>query len=145
MNPVIVVGTDGSHESHRALLWTAKQAGLTHAHVVVVHSIDIPVYSGYGEFATAMVPRGLTEEQREQVRIEVHDVWAKPLAEAGVEYHVALIDGSPSAAIRAAADKENADLIVVGSRGRGGFAELVLGSTSHQLAHHAGRPLVIVP
>ncbi len=145
MKAVIVVGADGSHESHRAMLWTANQAKLAGARVVVVHSIDIPVYSGYGEFATAMVPRGLTESQREELRKEVHDNWAAPLTESNVEFHVALIDGSPSAAIRAAADKESADLIVVGSRGRGGFAELVLGSTSHQLAHHAGRPLVIVP
>ena len=145
MKRVIVVGADGSHESHRAIMWTANQATLSDARVVVVHSIDIPVYSGYGEFATAMVPRGLTESQREEVRKEVHENWAAPLTEADVEFNVALIDGTPSAAIRAAADKENADLIVVGSRGRGGFAELVLGSTSHQLAHHAGRPLVIIP
>ena len=145
MKPVIVVGADGSHESHRAMLWTANQASLANARVVVVHSIDIPVYSGYGEFATAMVPRGLTDSQRDEVRKEVHDNWSAPLAEAGVEYQVTLIDGTPSSSIRAAADKEGADLIVVGSRGRGGFAELVLGSTSNQLAHHAGRPLVIIP
>ena len=145
MKPVIVVGADGSHESHRAMLWAANQAKLSNARVVVVHSIDIPVYSGYGEFATAMVPRGLTDSQRDEVRKEVHDNWSAPLTDAGVEYQVTLIDGTPSSAIRAAADKEGADLIVVGSRGRGGFAELVLGSTSNQLAHHAGRPLVIIP
>jgi nucleotide-binding universal stress UspA family protein len=43
------------------------------------------------------------------------------------------------------ARKANADLIVTGRRGRGGFTELLLGSTSHALTHHADRPLVIVP
>jgi nucleotide-binding universal stress UspA family protein len=40
---------------------------------------------------------------------------------------------------------EGAELVVTGRRGRGGFAELLLGSTSHQLTHHVDRPLVIVP
>jgi len=43
------------------------------------------------------------------------------------------------------ANSEDADLIVVGSRGLGGFRELLLGSVSHQLTQHAGRPIVIVP
>ena len=44
-----------------------------------------------------------------------------------------------------AAKTEKADLVVTGKRGRGGFAELILGSTSHVLSHHLDRPLVIVP
>ena len=145
MKPIIVVGSDGSPHSDRAIAWTANQAKLSGARVVVVHAIEIPVYAGYGEFAMPMVPARLTDSERDKVRKEVHDVWAAPLADAGIEYHVALIDGSPAGAIRAAADKEDAELVVVGSRGRGGFVELVLGSTSHQLAHHARRPLVIIP
>ena len=43
------------------------------------------------------------------------------------------------------ADDESADLVVTGRRGRGGFAELVLGSTSYSLVHHLNRPLTIVP
>jgi nucleotide-binding universal stress UspA family protein len=56
-----------------------------------------------------------------------------------------MVDGPPSAAIIKVAADEQADLVVVGRRGRGGFSELLLGSVSHQLAHHVGRPLVIVP
>jgi nucleotide-binding universal stress UspA family protein len=44
-----------------------------------------------------------------------------------------------------AARSEGAELVVTGRHGRGGFAELVLGSTSHELSHHLDRPLVIVP
>ena len=48
-------------------------------------------------------------------------------------------------ALLAAADEEDADLIVVGSRGLGGFPQLLLGSTSTQLAQHSSRPVTIVP
>jgi nucleotide-binding universal stress UspA family protein len=51
----------------------------------------------------------------------------------------------PARGLMEVAHRENADLIVTGRRGRGGFAELLLGSTSHALTHHAALPIVIVP
>ena len=60
-------------------------------------------------------------------------------------FRVVLKDSDPALAIMQAAKSEDADLVVTGRRGRGGFAELVLGSTSHVLTHHLDRPLVIVP
>jgi nucleotide-binding universal stress UspA family protein len=71
--------------------------------------------------------------------------WCEPLAKAGVPYRVVLMDSDPALAIMQAAKTENADLVVAGRRGRGGFAELVLGSTTHVLTHHLDLPLVIVP
>jgi nucleotide-binding universal stress UspA family protein len=55
------------------------------------------------------------------------------------------LDGPPALVLMRAADDENADLIVVGTRGAGGLTELVLGSTSLQLLEHAGRPVLVVP
>jgi K+-sensing histidine kinase KdpD len=53
-------------------------------------------------------------------------------------------DGHPSSVITQVADRVNADLIVVGRRGKGGVAELVLGSVSHQLVLHSRRPVLVI-
>jgi nucleotide-binding universal stress UspA family protein len=87
----------------------------------------------------------LSAAQREELHDLVTRDWCKPLADAGVPYRVVLGDGSPSVALMRAAQTENAELVVTGRRGRGGFAELVLGSTTNQLMHHLDRPLVLVP
>ena len=68
-----------------------------------------------------------------------------PLRERGIECQTQLLDGSPASALDKFAMREDADLIVVGRRGEGGFAELLLGSVANALAHHAHRPVLIIP
>ncbi len=113
------------------------------AEVVAVHAIEIPVYaaSGFGSVPLPVVSESDRDELRDVIRRES----CAPLSKANVPFSVELIDGAPAAAIMAAAEHADADLVVTGRRGRGGFAELLLGSTSHQLSHHLDRPLVIVP
>ena len=113
------------------------------AEVVAVHAIEIPVYppSGFGSVPLPVASEPDREELREVIRRE----WYAPLSKANVPFRVELTDGTPATAIMAASEHEGADLVVTGRRGRGGFAELLLGSTSHQLSHHLDRPLVIVP
>lgn len=142
MTSRIVVGVDGSQHSERAVEWCAEHARALGAQVVAVHSVDLPVYAGATPYYPALF---LTPEQREELRDVVTRDWCKPLADAGVTFRAVLADDTPAAAIIKSADAEEAVLVVVGRRGRGGFAELLLGSVSHQLAHHLKRPLVIVP
>jgi nucleotide-binding universal stress UspA family protein len=139
----IVVGVDGSEPSARAVAWCAEHASAFGAEVVVVHAIDIPLYIGIG--SVYMSAPTMTESQRDNVRDIIARDWCKALADAGIPHRILLLDGVPVQVITQVAQEEDAVLIVTGRRGRGGFAELVLGSTSHGLTHHVDRPLLIVP
>jgi nucleotide-binding universal stress UspA family protein len=86
-----------------------------------------------------------TQQERDELADTAERVWCKPLADAGVSFRVTLMDGEPAAMLMQAARSADADVVVTGRRGLGGFKELVLGSTSHHLSHHLDRPLVIVP
>jgi nucleotide-binding universal stress UspA family protein len=143
----IIVGVDGSEASSRALAWCATNAKALGAEVVAAFAVDLPIYAATG-FGFAPIPAPLpelSESERERLHKRITDEWCASLKKAGVQFRTAVIDGSPAMAIMALADKEHADLVVVGRRGHGGFAELLLGSTAHHLSHHLDRPLVIVP
>lgn len=138
----IVLGLDGSPGSSAALAWVIDHARALEADVVVVHSIDIPPLAA----APLLVgpPVLVTDELIEELRVEA-ERWCEPLRAAAVPYRVEVREGSPAGVLNAVADREHADVIVVGRRGHGGFLELVLGSVPHALAHSARVPLVIVP
>ena len=139
----IVVGADGSEGSEAAIRWCAEHARALDAHVVAVHAIP-PLAN--------MVPPGIltparfpddTEFRRELAT--ALDAWCEPLDAARVDFEPRLVDGPAAATLMHFAADEGADLLVVGRRGQGGFAELLLGSVPHTLSHHCAVPLVIVP
>jgi nucleotide-binding universal stress UspA family protein len=143
----IIVGVDGSDSSARAVEWCAANAKAMGAEVIAAFAVDLPIYaaSGFG-FAPIPVPSPeVTEAERERLREQIEGEWCARLAKSGVPLHGVVIDGAPAFALMELAEKENADMVVVGRRGHGGFAELLLGSTAHHLSHHLDRPLVIVP
>jgi len=138
----IVVGVDGSPESHAALAWALEEARLRGVTMHVVHAWLMPI-----AFAGGAPPFMLPEAQ-DELRQDAERALAAALVEVGganseVPIERSVVEG-PAARVllRATAD---ADLLVLGSRGRGGFAGLLLGSVSQQCAHHAPCPLVIVP
>lgn len=139
----MIVGVDGSPASARAVEWCATHGEGMGAEVVAVHSIEMPVYaaSGFGAVPLPVSP----EPDREQLRNLIETEWCLSLTKERVPFRVVVMDGPPAASIIALAVREDADLVVTGRRGRGGFAELLLGSTTHHLSHHLDRPLVIVP
>ena len=107
-----------------------------------MHAIETPVTFIAGSGGLAL-PEPV-EIDRDRVR-ETAEQWCAPLTKAGVPFRLVVRDGSSNTALMETAEAEDADLVVVGRRGRGGFAELVLGSTSYALIHHLGRPLLIIP
>ena len=144
MKSKIVVGVDGSEHANRALQWCAAHAAAFDAEVVVVHVVEVLGFGpSMGPYGISSPP--MTEDEVEEMRDLVRRDWCKVLADANVDFRVVVREGRPAPMLIEIARSEGAELVVTGRRGRGGFAELLLGSTSHQLAHHVDRPLVIVP
>ena len=137
----IVVGVDGSPSSRRALRWAVDRAMRTGQPVHAVIAWDYPVMVGipvnYGiAQADATDWAGTSEEiLDETVRATLTDDEA-----ARVQRHV--VQGHPARVLRDAA--ADADLLVVGSRGHGGFAGMLLGSVSQHLIAHAPCPVTVV-
>lgn len=144
----VVVGVDGSEGSTRAAHWAARLARATGAEVVAVNAIGAPVFAASLSLVGGAIVNDdwqtAWKEWSEFVERALEESWSRPLAEAGVAFRTEAVEGGPEALIELAG-KIEADMIVVGRRGRGGFAELVLGSFSHYLVHHAHVPVVVVP
>ncbi len=134
----ILVGVDGSGYSQRALAWAVLLAQGLGAEVVAVHAVGLLSRIGVG-------PPVPSQSHLDDVSRAFVTEWCAPLAGSGVAHRMLLVDGSPALALLAAAEEEDADVIVLGRRGVGGFAEVLLGSTSLHVAGSAGRPVVIVP
>ncbi len=136
----IVVGFDGSESAQRALDWATEEAKLRDAELDIVAAWEVTntVYA-YG-YAPNLAP-----SFEEDARSEAENLLAERAEEvrkAGVEVKTEARRGQAADTLAEAA--QGAALLVVGSRGHGGFGGLLLGSVSAQLAHHAPCPLVIV-
>lgn len=138
----MVVGIDGSEGAAAALGWAVEHAPLLDAEVIVVHSLDVSL--AMPPPTVAAPPFVVDDALRAGMRDALHE-WCAPLRDSGIPYRAELYEGNPVGAITKLAEQEHADLVVVGRRGHGGFAELLLGSVPHSLAHHATVPVVIVP
>ena len=134
----IVVGLDASPNARRAAEWAAGLAQTTGAHVVAVHALGLLTPDDDGVPTPA---HGL----RSRLAAKLKEEWCAPFTQAGVTPECLVLDGSAVSVVLKAAEDQHADLIVVGSRGMGGFPELLLGSTSTQVAQHSKCPVLIVP
>jgi nucleotide-binding universal stress UspA family protein len=137
---VVVVGTDGSEGANRAMAWTARLARSVGASVRAVHVLTYD-----RELFRDLSPDTMTNWRR-NLEQELHRSWSAPLDDLGVAHRCALIeDDSPAAGLMGIAEREQADLIVVGASQGSGLAIRVLGSTGYSLTHRAHRPVVVVP
>lgn len=134
----MVVGVDGSEHAARAATWAAGLAAATGAEVVAVHALGLLHRTASGDTLAS-------DRHRDEIGAQLEQSWCVPFRHAGIPYRAELREGNPVTALLAAADEAGADLLVLGSRGMGGFPELLLGSTSTQVAQHSHLPVVIVP
>ncbi|MCZ0857573.1 universal stress protein [Actinomyces israelii] len=137
----IVVGVDGSESARKALRWAVHEAEAWEAELTAIAAV--PMASGAG--ALAWLPAAV---DREQVLADVRSGLDRAVADA--------VEGHPAVVVRRHALDGNAaelmaefstavDLVVVGSRGRGGFSGLLLGSVSQGVLSHASCPVMVVP
>jgi nucleotide-binding universal stress UspA family protein len=141
MSGRIVVGVDGSSSSKAALAWAVEQAGLTGSSVEAVIAWHYPVMVGGIPFA----PIGVIDSPdygdfAGQVLSDVIGATVDP--DGPVTVSSVVREGSAAQVLLEAAN--GAEMLVVGSRGHGGFAEALLGSVSQACVHHAACPVVII-
>ena len=141
--PGITVGVDGSEHSRRALEWAVREAGLRGAALTVlaVHQVASNHWTGHPELYPADQPA------TEAIRQAAQDAVQQAVSQAGepgpASVTVRAVSGLPAQELVGASS--DADLVVVGSRGGGGFSRLLLGSVSTQVAGHAACPVVVIP
>ena len=136
--PVVVVGVDGSPDSSAALEWAASEARLRGGDLRIIHTWNVPALS-YGTYLPATAFDDVARAAEHSLAAQITEVLGDNPA---IGYVAEACEGPPAQALLAAA--ETALLVVVGSRGRGGFTGLLLGSVSAQVAHHARCPVLIV-
>lgn len=143
----IVVGVDGSPGGRAALRFALEEARLRSATLEAVHAWMMPLYEGVpGPFVAGLPPGPPLDDVRRELEGAARDIIDRALADAGpadgVDVRRTVVESSPARALLDAA--AGADLLVVGSRGRGGFTGLLLGSVSTQCAKHAPCPVAVV-
>jgi len=132
----VVVGVDGSVSSKAALAWAAGQAQLTGAVVEAVIAWEFPASYGYPAPVTGVDWEELAEQVVTDAIAEVSGTVEPPR----IRYKV--VEGNAAQVLVDAS--AGADLLVVGSRGHGGFVEALLGSTGQHCVHHASCPVVVI-
>jgi nucleotide-binding universal stress UspA family protein len=141
---VIVVGVDFSEGAKSALRFGLAEAKLRQSTLRVVHAWQFEYLgvSGIEGFYPTIGPD--LSDVRRAAEAGLEAILAEVVSdEHNVEVVAVVTEGAAGAVL--VAESQKAELLVVGSRGHGGFAGLLLGSVSQQCAHHASCPVVIIP
>jgi nucleotide-binding universal stress UspA family protein len=142
-NGLIVVGVDSSEGAKEALRFALREAKLRQATLRVVHTWQFGYIGVTGMEGFSPVVGADLSDLRRTAEVALDAVMHEVAADAdGVVIERRVSEGAPATVL--VDESRHADLLVVGSRGHGGFAGLLLGSVSQQCAHHAACPVVIV-
>jgi nucleotide-binding universal stress UspA family protein len=141
--PGIIVGIDGSDRSRHALEWAVNEAAIRRTPLTVLTVSE--VLAG-GLWSVPAYPGDLdrAKQAEEAAQVETDSVLEKAGEKSRpASVTVRAVTGIPAEELLHAA--EDADMVVVGSRGAGGFKRLVMGSVSTTVTHHAHCPVVVIP
>lgn len=137
----VVLGADGSPASSNAVEYAFQEADFRATELVVVHTWSGPTSTGPGDMLPLVYDLDQVQAEEERVLAEALAGYRDRYPNVTVRQEV-LRAGASRTLIR---KSEHAQLVVVGSRGRGGFTGLLLGSVSQQVLHHSHCPVMIVP
>jgi nucleotide-binding universal stress UspA family protein len=140
--PGITVGVDGSEHSQRVLEWAVREAGLRGAPLTVLAVHEVARNHWTGNPLTFPEDAPATETVRQAAEDAVQKVVSQVGVPGPASVTVRAVSGVPTQELIAASG--DSDLLVVGSRGGGGFAKLVLGSVTSQVVAHAASPVVVI-
>ncbi|MFW0109347.1 universal stress protein [Rothia sp. P13129] len=135
----IVVGSDGSAQARVAMLKAAEEAQRRGVKLTLVNALA--PYTGALNWVPAAVDFEAMYREIAQLQRKAAQWLRRYFPRLEIEFK--LVDGSPVQVLLEAG--EDAGMVVVGTRGRGGLVGMILGSTSHGVLHHAKRPVMIVP
>ena len=148
----ILVAFDGSEPAKRAIDYAADMAdarGSTLIVLTVVPKVTLPVFpdEGFGSAPiTAAQDFGEYQDRMRAMYQKSQDDIMKDIKEhfPNLKAETILLEGRPSSTIVEEAEKNQADLIVMGSRGLGGISGWILGSTSRRVVESCTKPILIV-
>jgi nucleotide-binding universal stress UspA family protein len=138
----IIVGVDGSGHSQRALEWAMHEAAIRQVPLTVL-TVNEAIRGYYGGMSVYPDDTARTEDSRKLAQAETDEVMARLDEPRPASVTVKAVHGFVVEELIDAG--KDADMIVVGSRGAGGFTRLMMGSVAAQVAQHAHCPVLIVP
>jgi nucleotide-binding universal stress UspA family protein len=141
MSGPVMVGVDGSDGSRAALRWASDLAERTGRSTVVVHAWRFPMPVGIHPMPVAPPD---PDEMDARIEDSIRQICEQELGAAAAQVRIASLHGDATGALVDAARRDDADLLVVGSRGLGGFRSLLLGSVGRTVLEHAPCPVAIV-
>ena len=140
--PGIIVGVDGSGHSQRALEWAMKEAAMRHAPLTIL-TVHPAIVGYFGGVVTSAGDLDLTEQTQAAVKVEADRVLAALDGPHPESVTVKAVHGFPVEELVSAS--KGANIVVLGSRGVGGFSRMLMGSTAGLVVQHAYCPVLIIP
>jgi nucleotide-binding universal stress UspA family protein len=135
----ILLPTDGSEYAEKTILFAMDLAKSLGARVNVMYAYQPTLLRKRAAILTEEYRHALDEEAREIV-----SELAERFKAEGIPVEATVVEGSAAEAILRAVDELNPDLVVMGSRGEGSFANALLGGVAEQVVHHSRSPVLVV-
>lgn len=139
---LILVGIDGSEAANNALEWSIGLAHDIGGELVVVHALDTELVAYLTQHLKG---RFRVDEWEAEQRQAFDEEWSAPLAKSSVPSRQIIVQGRPANVIQEAAERLDAELVVVGRHGHRMVTRMLLGSVADELVHHCPRPVVVFP